>query len=95
MDGVTKAFALAVTTLSMAVILVVAFAWFGPGLEAVTPSAAAALFDEELVQNIYGQASPAVVDINVDRKVADSFNRLGFGTPWMQFTPGLDGRVFS
>ena len=83
MDGVTKAFALAVTTLSTAVILVVAFAWFGPGLAAVTPSASASLFDEELVQNIYGQASPAVVDINVDRKVADSFNRLGFGSGFL------------
>ena len=68
MYGVSKAFALAITSLSAAVILVVVFAWQGPGLNNVTPSASAALFDEQLVQGIYEQASPAVVDINVDRK---------------------------
>ncbi len=83
MEGVTKAFALAVTTLSATVILIIAFAWFGPGLEGVTSPASAALFDEELVQNIYELASPAVVDINVDRKVEDSFNRLGFGSGFL------------
>ena len=83
MKGVTKAFALAVTTLSATVILAIAFAWLGPGLEGVTLPASAALFDEELVQNIYEQASPAVVDINVDRKVEDSFNRLGFGSGFL------------
>ena len=80
MDGITKSFALAVTTLSAAVIFVVAFAWFGPGASGVTSSARAALFDENLVQSIYEKASPAVVDINVDRKVEDAFDRLGFGS---------------
>ena len=83
MEGVTKAFALAVTTLSVTVILIIAFAWLGPGLEGVTSPTSAALFDEELVQNIYDAASPAVVDINVDRKVEDSFNRLGFGSGFL------------
>ena len=80
MDGITKSFALAVTTLSAAVIFVVAFAWFGPGASGVTSPAKAALFDENLVQSIYQKASPAVVDINVDRKVEDAFDRLGFGS---------------
>lgn len=83
MEGVTKAFALAVTTLSVTVILIIAFAWLGPGLGGVTSPTSAALFDEELVQNIYDTASPAVVDINVDRKVEDSFNRLGFGSGFL------------
>ena len=83
MEGVTKAFALAVTTLSVTVILIIAFAWLGPGLEGVTSPTSAALFDEELVQKIYDVASPAVVDINVDRKVEDSFNRLGFGSGFL------------
>ena len=83
MEGVTKAFALAVTTLSVTVILIIAFAWLGPGLGGVTSPTSAALFDEELVQNIYDAASPAVVDINVDRKVEDSFNRLGFGSGFL------------
>ena len=83
MEGVTKAFAMAVTTLSAAVIFVIAFAWIGPGLEGSTSSASAALFDEQLVQKIYEQASPAVVDINIDRKVEDAFNRLGFGSGFL------------
>ena len=83
MDGVTKSFALAVTTLSVAIILVVGFAWFGPGLDRVTSPASAALFDENMVQDIYDRASPAVVDINVDRRVEESFNRLGFGSGFL------------
>ena len=88
MYGVSKAFALAITSLSAAVILVVVFAWQGPGLNNVTPSASAALFDEQLVQGIYEQASPAVVDINVDRKLEDSFNRLGFGSGFLVDSKG-------
>ena len=88
MYGVSKAFALAITSLSVAVILVVIFAWQGPGLNSVTPSASAALFDEQLVQGIYEQASPAVVDINVDRRSEDSFNRLGFGSGFLVDSEG-------
>ena len=88
MYGVSKAFALAITSLSAAVILVVIFAWQGPGFNSVTPSASAALFDEQLVQGIYEQASPAVVDINVDRRLEDSFNRLGFGSGFLVDSEG-------
>lgn len=88
MYGVSKAFALAITSLAAAVILVVVFAWQGPGLDNITPSASAALFDEQLVQGIYEQASPAVVDINIDRKLEDSFNRLGFGSGFLVDTEG-------
>ena len=83
MYGVSKAFSLAIISLSAAVIMVVIFAWQGPGLDNVTPSASAALFDEQLVQGIYDQAIPAVVDINIDRKVEDSFGRLGFGSGFL------------
>ena len=80
MDGISKSFAMAITAVSAAVILVVAFAWFGPGLGAAVIPASASLFDEELVQAVYERVSPAVVDVNVDRKEGDSFSRLGFGS---------------
>ena len=83
MDGISKAFAMAITAMSGAVILVVAFAWFGPGLGSAITPASAALFDEELVQAVYERASPAVVDVNVDRKQGDSFSRLGFGSGFL------------
>jgi 2-alkenal reductase len=88
MYGVSKAFSLAIISLSAAVILVVVFAWQGPGLDNVTPYASAALFDEQLVQGIYEQAIPAVVDINIDRKVEDAFGRLGFGSGFLVDTEG-------
>lgn len=83
MDGISKSFAMAITAVSGAVILVVAFAWFGPGLGAAVIPASASLFDEELVQAVYERVSPAVVDVNVDRKHGDSFSRLGFGSGFL------------
>ena len=88
MYDVSKAFSLAIISLSAAVILVVVFAWQGPGLDNVTPSASAALFDEQLVQGIYEQSIPAVVDINIDRKVEDIFGRLGFGSGFLVDSEG-------
>jgi 2-alkenal reductase len=88
MYGVSKAFSLAIISLSAAVIMVVIFAWQGPGLDNVTPSASAALFDEQLVQGIYDQAIQAVVDINIDRKVENSFGRLGFGSGFLVDSEG-------
>lgn len=88
MDGISKAFAMAITAMSGAVILVVAFAWFGPGLGSAITPASAALFDEEVVQAVYDRVSPAVVDVNVDRKEGDSFNRLGFGSGFLIDTEG-------
>ena len=83
MDGVTKTIALAVTTVSAAVILIISFAWFGPGLEAVTPEASAALFNEDLVQDIYQRVGPAVVEVRVDLQRSESFGRLGSGSGFL------------
>ena len=88
MDGISKAFAMAIIAMSGAVILVVSFAWFGPGLGSAVTPASAALFDEELVQAVYDRVSPAVVDVNVDRKEGDSFSRLGFGSGFLIDTEG-------
>ena len=83
MEGVTKKFALAITVVSAAVILIIAFAWFGPGLDGASPSASAALFDEQVVQDIYTRVSPAVVEIRVDRRGEESFTRLGSGSGFL------------
>ena len=83
MEGVTKTFALAVTIVSAAVILIIAFAWFGPGLGGASPSASAALFDERVVQDIYRRVSPAVVEVRIDRRGGDSFTRFGSGSGFL------------
>ena len=88
MDGVTKGFAIALTGVSTAVIFVIAFAWFGPGISGVTPFASAALFDEERVQAIYRDAIPAVVAVNVDRKVGDAYERISLGSGFLVDTEG-------
>ena len=83
MERVTKTFALAITVVSAAVILIIAFAWFGPGLDGANPSASAALFDEQVVQDIYRLVSPAVVEVRIDRSGGDSFNRSGSGSGFL------------
>lgn len=84
MTGVTKAFAVSITALSVAIILVVAFAWFGPGFSTIAnPTTASALFDEEQVQSIYNRVSPAVVEVNIDRKNGASFMQIGSGSGFL------------
>lgn len=90
MSGENKAFTLAITAVSCAVVMVIAFAWFGPGLGSSVPTASASLFDEDLVQDIYREVSPAVVDINVDRRVGGSYSRLGIGSG---FVIDSDGHI--
>ena len=83
MDGMTKKFALAVIVVSAPVILLIAFAWLGSSLGGASPSASAALFDEQVVQDIYRRVSPAVVEVSVDRRNGDSFIRLGSGSGFL------------
>lgn len=84
MGGVSKTFALAVTTASIAVTLAILFAWVGPGVEGLTsPASAAALFDEEQVQQIYDRVSPAIAEISVDREIGDSYTQIGFGSGFL------------
>ena len=82
-ERTTKTFAVAITVVAAAVILIIAFAWFGPGLEGASSSASAALFDERLVQDIYTRVSPAVVEIRIDRRGQDSFTRVGSGSGFL------------
>lgn len=84
MKSVTKPLAMAITAVSVAVILLVAYAWIGPGLEGVTyPATASVLFDEEQVQAIYERVSPAVVGVNIDRRSGGFFTRIGSGSGFL------------
>ena len=81
MGGVSKTFALAVTTVSIAITLAILFAWVGPGIEGLTsPASAAALSDEEQVQQIYDRVSPAIAEISVDQENGGSYTQIGFGS---------------
>ncbi|MFQ6026697.1 MAG: S1C family serine protease [Dehalococcoidia bacterium] len=74
----------AVTAVSVAVIAVISFAWFGPGLDfSTSPAAAEPLFDQAKVQALYDQVSPAVVEINLDRRKGETFIRDGFGSGFL------------
>jgi S1-C subfamily serine protease len=84
MDIGTKALAVMTTAVAVAVILVVAFAWVGPGLDRLTPPATASfLFDEDQVRKIYDRVSPAVVEVNVDRKSGGFFTQIGSGSGFL------------
>ena len=83
MSRVTKFSALAVTAVAAVVVLMVALSRFGSGEEGVTASTTAALFDEELVQEIYRRVSPAVALIRADRMTDGSFTPLTIGSGFL------------
>ena len=65
MSSLTRVMGLGMVTVSMAVALVVAFFWVGPGSGAIFPSASASvLYDEGMVVGVYERVSPAVVDVS-------------------------------
>ena len=84
MGSASKSFSLAITAVSVAVVLIIAFAWVGPGVNGISsPAAASVLFDEDQVQQIYDRVSPAVVEVMVDTKVGDAFSQEGFGSGFL------------
>jgi S1-C subfamily serine protease len=84
MGGLSKAFAMAITAASAAVIMALLFAWVGPGFEGIPgPASAAILFDEQEVQQIYNRVSPAVVEVIIDREIGDAFAQTGFGSGFL------------
>ena len=83
MSGVTKFSALAVTAVAAVAVLVVVLSRVGSGEEGVTASTTVALFDEELVQEIYQRVSPAVALIRADRKTDGSFTPLTIGSGFL------------
>jgi S1-C subfamily serine protease len=83
MQRLTKYSTLAVTAVAVVFALVVALAWLGPGDEQVSLPESAALFDEELVHQIYKGVSPAVVLVRADLKSADSFTPIPSGSGFL------------
>ena len=83
MQRLTKFSALAVTALAVVLALVLVLAWLRPGDEKVALSDSTALFDEELVQQIYKRVSPAVVVIRADLKSGDSFIAMASGSGFL------------
>lgn len=83
MYGITKFSALAVTAASAVVILVLAQAWLGPAEDEVAAASFPTLFDEGLVQDIYGRVSPAVVVVKADLRFGESYGRIAIGSGFL------------
>jgi 2-alkenal reductase len=82
MDRQGRTLVLGVAAATVAAVLFVALIWPGPiGL----PSAAEshALFDQRLVEQVYRQVSPAVVEVYSDRKEGDSFTEVTSGSGFL------------
>ena len=70
---------LGITSISVVAILFVTLVWPGSG---GLPSAAESLplFDERLVQQVYREVSPAVVEVYADRQQGDAFMEVNSGS---------------
>ena len=90
MHGLTRFSALAVTAVAVVVVLMVALAWAGPAEDGVRASSSSALFDEELVQDIYRRVSPAVVVVKSDLQFGDTYGQLAIGSG---FLVDADGHI--
>ena len=79
MVSLSRGMNLGMVTVGIAIVLVVAFFWVGPGAGAIfTSASASALYDQGDVVNIYERVSPAVVEVS---STVDSRRRLiGTGT---------------
>ena len=89
MARVLRGMSLGMTTVAVAVIVVVGFLWMGPGVDAFVPaSSAATLFDEDGVVAIYQRVSPAVVEVNTGRGDGPGLLSLGAGSGFLIDTEG-------
>lgn len=83
MSGRTKFSGLVVGAAAIVAVLVMALALFGPGEEKLTAATAPALYDQEVVQGIYRDVSPAVVKIRADRKLGPNYTPLVVGSGFL------------
>ena len=89
MSTLAKSTTLGVTSISVAVVLVIAFFWVGPGTDVFSPaSASTSLFDGEEVADIYAQASPAVVEITTGTSFGRLLRPIGSGSGFLIDTEG-------
>ena len=83
MQRLTKFSALSVAALAVVLALVVSLAWLESGEEPIAQPTPPALFNEELVQQIYSRVSPAVVVIRADIKLGDTFTPITSGSGFL------------
>ena len=84
MSSMAKGFSLGMTTVAVAVVFLVAFAWVGPGQNALfSTQPASALFDEDLVEGIYERVSPAVVEVDTGNGIGVDLVPLGKGSGFL------------
>jgi S1-C subfamily serine protease len=82
MNRETRFLVIALTTISMAAVLLAAFVW--PGVDrAASFSSEPTLFDEELVQEVYHRVSPAVLEIHADQESDGSFVEATSGSGFL------------
>ena len=87
MASVCKPISVAIIAVSVAVALLIALVWAGPRVTGGTsPATVSALFDEELVQDVYDRVSPAVVEVTIDSKfgsLGQLFAQAGSGSGFL------------
>ncbi len=89
MARVSRGMSLGLVTVSVAVMMVIAFLWVGPGVDAFTAEVAATpLFEEEQVIEVYERVSPAVVEVNTGVGSGNSLRRAGAGSGFLIDTEG-------
>ena len=89
MTNLARATILGTTAVGVAVIVMVAFLWVGPGAAAFsTPASAFVLFDEQRVVDIYDTVSPAVVQVSTSVGVESTLERSGTGSGFLIDTEG-------
>ena len=81
--GLTKFSALAVAAVAIVAVLALALAFLGPGGERATAASTPALFDQEVVQDIYRRISPAVVKIRADRSLGPNYSPIAVGSGFL------------
>ena len=84
MTSLARGMGLGITSVAVGVIVVVAFLWAGPGMEAFYNTASASvLFDEQNVVDIYELVSPAVVEVNISNGSGSNLRRTGTGSGFL------------
>ena len=84
MSLASRGMTLGLTSAAIAVVVVVAFLWVGPGAWAGFNTASAVeLFDQDTVVGIYERVSPAVVEVSVGRALGSRVQSLGRGSGFL------------
>ena len=84
MTSLARGMGLGITSVAVGVIVVAAFLWAGPGMEAFYNTASASvLFDEQNVVDIYELVSPAVVEVNISNGSGSNLRRTGTGSGFL------------